>query len=467
LTRPLKLPTILLFTYAIGQFGWALQVEIINALLIYYYQPPKVAMLPTLLPEVQYFGFLSLFTVLLVLGKVYEAAINPVVAGISDAWKGTWGRRIPFMAIGMIPCALGCALLFMPPDAGATTINLVWFMGFNLLYLTGLTLYVNPHNALMIELGHNEKERLTISIAISVTYALGVLGATFAPVIWEVLQANFNLPKVNAVQMAIVLLCIASVVFMALPVFTIREKLYSTSTGPSGEKILQSLRATMGNRRFRTFLFSDLAYWIGSTIVVSGLMYYITVLLQLPEAALPQMMAVLFVVSFLFYPVVNFLSTRGVSRKMMIQSCFLVFAVLFSFIYSLGGQIPLDPYAQGYIVMILAAVPMATLGILPNTILADISELDSLQNGVNRQGMYFAVRSIGIRVGYIIGVLIFLLLLQQGKDVGDDYGIRLTGLAGVVVNILAFLLFLRYDERDVMKEIYRLRPAIPTKDESA
>ena len=456
MTTARKLPTTLLLMYALGQFGWALQVEIINALLIYFYQPPKVANLPQLLPEATYFGFLSLFTVLVVVSKLYEAALNPIVAGISDSWRGRWGRRIPFMAVGMLPAVLGCYLLFMPPDATPTTLNLVWFLGANVLFLTGLTLYVNPHNALLIELGHDEKERLRISIAISVTYALGVLGATFAPSIWAYLQTAHGLDKVRAVQVAIGLLCVVSLVFMSLPVLFLPEKRYSAAS-PGSEKILDSLRATLGNKRFRVFLFSDFAYWIGSTIVVSGLMYYITVLLTLPESTLAEMMTILFVVSFGFYPLVNWLSSKGVSRKGMIQACFLTFAGLFGFIFVLGDGLPIPLYTQGVIVMVLAAVPIATLGILPNTILADISELDSLENGVNRQGMYFAVRSIGIRLGYVVGIFIFLLLLQLGKDVGDDLGIRCTGIAGVVVNLLAFLLFLTYDERKVMEKIYALR----------
>jgi GPH family glycoside/pentoside/hexuronide:cation symporter len=45
------------------------------------------------------------------------------------------------------------------------------------------------------------------------------------------------------------------------------------------------------------------------------------------------------------------------------------------------------------------------------------------------------------------------MLTTFGKDPGDDLGIRLSGMVGFVLTFSAGLVFTRYDERKVLKEL--------------
>ncbi len=51
-------------------------------------------------------------------------------------------------------------------------------------YYIALTFYCTPYNALIAELGHDSKQQLTISTAISFTWVAGTAIAYVAPVIW-------------------------------------------------------------------------------------------------------------------------------------------------------------------------------------------------------------------------------------------------------------------------------------------
>jgi GPH family glycoside/pentoside/hexuronide:cation symporter len=106
---------------------------------------------------------------------------------------------------------------------------------------------------------------------------------------------------------------------------------------------------------------------------------------------------------------------------------------------------------------VFAGAPAAFLGILPNTVVADISELDTLETGVNKEGMYFAARTTLMKLGQTMGIIVFAALLTFGKEPGADMGVRLSGLAGVALCITAMIIFSPYDERGTLEKIRALR----------
>ncbi|MDW8334899.1 MAG: MFS transporter, partial [Bacteroidia bacterium] len=106
---------------------------------------------------------------------------------------------------------------------------------------------------------------------------------------------------------------------------------------------------------------------------------------------------------------------------------------------------------------VLAGVPAAFLGILPNTVVADISELDSLESGKNKEGMYFAARTTLMKLGQTLGIVVFAALLTLGKDPGRDLGIRLSGPAGVSLCLAAMIIFSAYDEKETLEKIRTLK----------
>ena len=103
----------------------------------------------------------------------------------------------------------------------------------------------------------------------------------------------------------------------------------------------------------------------------------------------------------------------------------------------------------GYIIAALAGIPMAILGILPQAIVADISEADAVETGEKREGMFFAARTFAFKLGQAISLLVFTSVTTAGTE--NSY--RLTAIiAAVCCTIGAFLLML-YNEKSVMEKI--------------
>ena len=120
--------------------------------------------------------------------------------------------------------------------------------------------------------------------------------------------------------------------------------------------------------------------------------------------------------------------------------------MVFLGIYFLGkGTIP--PEVQIYSLIAVAAIPMASLNILPNAILAEIIEKDTLETGTSKEGMYFAVRYFFVKIAQTFGIALSAMFLLYGKDAGNDFGVRLNGILGFVLCLLAAAIFSRFREK--------------------
>jgi GPH family glycoside/pentoside/hexuronide:cation symporter len=351
------------------------------------------------------------------------------------------------MARGAVPTGVFLVLMFLPPVGEQSGWNIAWLVVFQALFFVFLTVYVTPYFALLPEMGHSPKERLDLSTWISITYALGIILAGLTPAIASGVEGAFGLSTLRSFQVAVGGLATLAVAFMYVPVALLDEKRYSTGV-PSSIPLGPAVRATFANREFRKFVLSDFAYFTGLTIVQTGLLFYVTVLLEQDEELVATLLAVMVVVSFLFYPIVNLLAKRTGKKPLMVGA-FVWMAIVFLGVLALG-RLSFAPVAQAYLLILLLAIPLAFLGVLPNAVLADIADEDARRTGEQREGMFFASRTLMQKFGQTFGVVSFAMLTTLGRDVGDDLGIRMSGLVGFSLCLLAGIVFSRYDERAVV-----------------
>jgi len=438
--------------YAFGQWGWATLVSIINLQLVYFYIPPKDAGIETFITQTVFLLVLNAIVLIAASGRLLDAITDPLIASMSDRWKGKNGRRIPFMKVGAIPSAFFCFLLFVPIVPAESGWNIIWLIFVQACFYVSLTIYVTPYFALLPELGHNAKERLSLSTWISITYALGVVVAAVVPVLGDVLKEAWMLTKVQSIQYAVGILAGVATIFLLIPVWFIEEKKYCKSIDNAIEvPVMTALKRTFKNKNFIYYVVADFTYFMGFTIINTGLLYYITVLLGFEEGEVIIYLAGLIGISFVFYPIVNILA-KSKGKKPLVVGSFLWLGVVFTGIFFLGN-LPFSADTQAKLLILSLAVPISFLGILPNAILADIAEHDALKSGIRQEGMYFASRTLMQKFGQTVGVVLFAMLTSLGKDPGDDLGIRLSGIIGAVLCVLSGLYFINYNEKQLLQEI--------------
>ena len=279
-----KLTTGKIWQFAAGQFGWAMLSGIISNWLVYFYQPDETAISQgqtVFIPQgLVVLGIFTIIGGITAFGRIFDAFTDPMIASLSDRCTSKNGRRIPFLKWASLPLALSTVLVFWSPLNQNSWINAAFLLAMILAYYLSITAYCTPYNALIPELGHTQQERLNISTVISFTFIAGTAVAYLAPTIWGVFIPVFG--RVGAIRVTFTIMAAVAFICMLVPVFTIREKDY-VDTVPSKESAFGSLTATFKNGEFRKFVASDIFYWIALTMFQTGLPFFVTSLLKLPE----------------------------------------------------------------------------------------------------------------------------------------------------------------------------------------
>jgi GPH family glycoside/pentoside/hexuronide:cation symporter len=439
-----KLPLSKQIAYAFGMMGWSIMINLISVILVYLFVPPQNSGLPKLITQVAIFGIFNVIAIVTASGRLIDAVYDPFIAQFSDQSKNPNGRRIPLMKKAIIPSLIFCCLVFYPLSEEVSTKNIVWLVFMLIGFYVSSTTYIIPYNALLPELAPTSDDKVKLATWQSVGYVFGIGIASNAFNLTTRIQTNFGVDsKIHALQIAIFIFVLLAAVFMLITVLAIDEKKYCTSV-PNSVPLKKALVQTIKNKNFLYFIVADFSYFISITLITSGLMFFVTVLLGLKESIGNTLMITMVLVSFLFYPITNWVAKKIGKKKIVISSLILL-AIIFLGIFMLG-KFSINAEVQIYTLIALASIPLASLNILPNAILAEIIEKDSIETKENKEAVYFAVRYFFVKIAQTFGIALFSMFLIYGKDVGNDFGIRLNGLLGFFLCLIAALVFTRFRE---------------------
>ncbi len=451
-----KLPFSKVVLFALGQFGWSLCSFGVGNLMNYFYMPPEsrdTPAFPSFIYQGSVLGILTVLGLITAIARLFDAVTNPLIANWSDRSTARIGRRTFFLAISALPFALTSFLVFYPIVPAESAWNIVWVSGAILVFYFFFVAYATPYTALLSEYGHTPEERLNLSTALSITWALGFAVGQQVYALEPVLAASFGLSKKGAFQAVIGAYAAVSLVCMLLPVLFVPERRHAEPR-VSKENVREALATTFKDKQFVRFALADLTYWVAVMFIQLGMVYYMTTLLrpnddfEKDKALVSPLMLVLFVTSFLFYLPVNIL-TRKLGKKRMLLAAFGMLMLVFVAVAGMG-LVPVPPLPYAYAVGVLAAIPMAIFGILPNVVVSDIAEADGRRTGSYKAGIFFGTRTFLMNVGIAIANQLFSSFLLLGKSVTNPLGVRLSSVVATGFCALGLVLFWRYDEEAVL-----------------
>ena len=441
-----------MWCYAIGQLGWSIISGLIGSWLVYFYQPNQEAIndgMISLVPQGRVvLGILTIIGLITAAGRIFDAVTDPLVGNWSDNCKSKLGRRIPFLRFSAIPLGLVFVLVFCAPIHGVSSLNTVWLFVTVLLYYFLITCYCTPYTSLLAELPHNQEEQLKLSMCISLTFIIGTCLGYAAPVIWSILMSN-GIERIPAMRITFAGLSILATIFMLVPAFGINEKDYCEAK-PSSSKMFSSLGKTFKNKDFRVFVGQDIIYWFGLAMFQTGLAFFVTSLLHLPEAWTTYMMAGLTFLSLGFYPFVTKMTKKWGKKKLLIAA-FTGFFLTFGFTALCGDKLAFIPVqVQAVIIVIIGSFPQAIFGIIPQTIVADIALSDEVVTGESRSGMFYAARTFAMKLGQSLAMLMFTSLATIGVA---PFGYRLVALVASICCVAGGIIMTFFNEKKVMATI--------------
>ena len=455
-----------MWCYAIGQLGWSIISGLIGSWLVYFYQPNQEAIndgMISMIPQGRVvLGILTFIGLITAIGRIFDAVTDPLVGNWSDNCKSRLGRRIPFLRWSAIPLGLVFVLVFCAPVHGVSAVNTIWLFVTVLAYYFLITCYCTPYTSLLAELPHNQEEQLKLSMCISLTFIIGTCLGYAAPVIWGILMGN-GMARIPAMRITFAALSILATIFMLVPAFGINEKDYC-DVQPSSSNMFSSLGKTFKNKDFRIFVGQDIIYWFGLAMFQTGLAFFVTSLLHLPEVWTTYMMGGLTFLSLAYYPFVTKMTAKWGKKKLLIAA-FFGFFLTFGFTALSGEKLSFIPiHVQAVLIVVLGSFPQAIFGIIPQTIVADIALSDEVITGESRSGMFYAARTFAMKLGQSLAMLLFTSLATIGvakavsgaateQAAGSPLGYRIVALVASLCCIAGGLIMSFFNEKKVMETI--------------
>ncbi len=207
--------------------------------------------------------------------RLWDGVIDPLMGWISDNARTRWGRRRPFIFVGAILSAITYPLIFWFPVGLTPEQNMLWVIGFGILFYTCFTVWAMPYQSMLMEMtpDYNERTRVTEVRGYFQTLAGLVNGwiwwITLRPLFMVVEPSAGELVASTANGMRYISLGISAVILVGgiVPAIFVKERYYEKLVAKkTSVKLLDSLRETLSNRAFVILCMFTLCFLLGTAI---------------------------------------------------------------------------------------------------------------------------------------------------------------------------------------------------------
>ena len=455
------LPKRKMYRYCLADIAKGLFTGMISNYLLYFFQPTVKSGLPHLIPENKLLGFITVMALITAIGKIVDAVTDPIVASLSDKCRHKAGRRMPFLRYAAIPYALSVLMIFYAPFREGSVANAIWVGFFLVAYYTSYTFFFIPRNALVPEIIPDAKVRVGY-YGISTVFFMGSSSFMYAATLFVDMLKNAGLSPLWAWRTVFTFFAAIGIVCVLLSAYAFEEKDYVQKNTKPQESMLKSFSLVFKNKNFVIFSLGDLFSGVSMAFFQTAMLYYITMLLNVPESQSFLVMLAAIAVAICLFPLIIKIS-RKYNKKIPLIIASVVFTAVFGLIYFGDRIAALAPGNELFIGLgmgVIVAFPFAAINILPQSVVSDIIQCDCLVNGVNREGIFSAVKTFIEKCCSAIAMMGVSSILAVGAMTGESVGlqgVKLTGVFAGVFSLLSLVIFIFYNDKKVNATIDELR----------
>ncbi|MBI3303037.1 MAG: MFS transporter [Deltaproteobacteria bacterium] len=446
-------------SYGVGDIVVAIRMSsVVNFLLFFY---TNVVMLSP-----------SLAGLALAIGRIWDGVNDPLVGYLSDSTTSRFGRRRPYLLASILPLGLTFFLLWSPPQGLGSLGNFLFLAAAYILMDTFFTLYATPYMALGAELSRDYHERTQVVTVRALFHILGAVlavvclskvvggspatlqeGAATLPTTLpsDVLRMGFA--KVGAILGGV----------MALSGLIAFSGSREAPPPGNGERVsfgafFLGLKNTLKNQPFRsvilTFAVMTLGWGVHQPLTVYVYRDWLTM-----EKQLPTILSLYLFSTMLSLGVWTRLA-RHFGKNRAFQLCILYSVAVLSVFPLLRADMPREMF---YLFIVFAGLGAGGY-IIPVSIVADVIDYDELLTGQRREGAFFGLWTLTIKLVAalaiaLVGVALDLIgyVPNQPQSVFTLWGLKmLYGPVPAFFLFLSFLAFLRFPlTRESHAEIQR------------
>ncbi|MBH8553564.1 MFS transporter [Nostocaceae cyanobacterium CENA357] len=351
----------------------------------------------------------------LMIGKIWDAVNDPMVGVLTDKTKSRrWGRRLPWMLYGAIPFGIFFFLQWIVPrfsaDQSANIWPLFWYyVAIGLISQVFYTVVNLPYTAMTPELTQDYDERTSLN-SFRFTFSIGgsILSLILSKVVFSLISDRQQQYLVLAAVCTVI-----SVLSLYWCVFGVRDRILAFEAKrtqleePPSIPFFEQLKIVFTNRPFLFVIGIYLFSWLGVQITASIIPYFVINCMRLQESDVPTVMIAVQGTALLMLFVWTALSKR-IGKKIVYflgMSLWIIAAAGLFFLQP--GQIVLM-----YIMAVMAGVGVSTAYLVPWSMIPDVIELDELQTGQRREGIFYGFMVLLQKFGLAFGLFLVGNALQ-------------------------------------------------------
>jgi GPH family glycoside/pentoside/hexuronide:cation symporter len=342
-----------------------------------------------------------------------DAVVDPAIGLASDRVRSRWGRRVPFMALSLLPFAAAFGLMFSIPAALTGGMLFLYVTACLVVLRVSLSCFVLPFTAVGAEVTDDYRERASI-VAYRLTFQnVGVLCCVVLGLGVFLAGDTGVTERANYVPFAWV--CAAVVAASGVVAIAAVRRAMPRLHGSRPEQghflggFLREMVELMRNRSFLVLSGTVLVYYVAysswASLQLHATRYFwgldsFTIQLVLLSGTLGPLLGV---------PISAF-ALRYMERRTLAFAAFLAIALflLWPPLFQLYGPGKLAPAVAGVVLFVNGLlVGTATMvgGIGFQSMLADTADEHEYLFGVRREGLFFSGLTLAFKAGSGLGVL--------------------------------------------------------------
>jgi GPH family glycoside/pentoside/hexuronide:cation symporter len=384
-----KLPTWRKWFYGSGDFGFSLTSTIVAAYFAIFLTD-VVGVRP------------GIAAIAIGIGRIWDYINDPLFGYISDHTHTRWGRRRPFLILGILPFVIAYTMMWWKPPVHVDIALVVYYAVAYVFYDAAATMIYMPYYALTPELTWDYDERTSI---MSVRAFFSIVGSLVAFTIPLAMVAFSPGQEKNILIMGITF-AILSAIPILLVFFGTRERPEFMQLKQPG--LFEAVKAAFKNRPFIFGTIIILFTWLTIDILQTMIYYFIKHVVQ-RESVDFLITGTIFVSAIPFLPLWNWLSRR-LNKRLAYIIGMLFFASVLMVLIMLT---PTTPLAVIIILCVFAAIGVSAAHIIPWSMIPDAIEYGEHKTGNRNEGMFFSLISLTQKIASSFAIPLALLMLDR------------------------------------------------------
>jgi len=395
--------------YGIGDIGNALVNSAVQFFLLIFYTDG--ALIPP-----------ALVGSALLIGKIWDAVNDPLFGWFSDRFSSKrFGKRRFFMIFGAIPLGISIALLWHVPQ-GLERIGVFIWIAFTFILFDSIWTLTNvPYYSLSSELTEDYDERSSLtSFRMILAVPAYIVGAALTPAIVGLFATKYTgfgfIGIIYGVIAAAALLISAS---------GLKEK-PDIVANKSEISPVKAIKLTFKNKPFVRLITAYLLMNLSFAFIKTLMAYFLIYQLNMEAQVSIVMGLLLVVVTIMIFP------WKRISEKWNKGPAYALGMAIGAVAIGMCFFLPHQPTWLIYIIAVLAGVGFAANWIFPWAMIPDVVDIDRLETGEYRSGMYFGVWGLATKIseaialagtGWILAMFNYMPNVEQTTS--TLFGIRL------------------------------------------